>query len=127
MPQEVEDPTENGSKPVVPIFLQKLYEIVNDPQNEGLIQWSERGDSFYVLDQDRFSREVLGHWFKHQKFASFVRQLNMYGFRKVQNLQQHVLKSDVDPDHCHFENPNFIRDQPKLLCNIQRKKSTSPP
>ncbi|TFK46668.1 winged helix DNA-binding domain-containing protein [Heliocybe sulcata] len=113
-------------KPIVPVFLQKLYEIVNNPRNKGLIEWSPRGDSFYVLDQDRLSREVLGHWFKHEKFTSFIRQLNMYGFRKVQNLQQHVAKSDANSRRCHFEHPHFIRDRPDLLGHIQRKKPASP-
>ncbi|EPQ57789.1 winged helix DNA-binding domain-containing protein, partial [Gloeophyllum trabeum ATCC 11539] len=122
---------------VVPIFLQKLYEIVNNPDNMSLIRWSDRGDSFYgtgddlhldtVLDQDRFSREILGQWFKHQKFTSFTRQLNMYGFRKVQGLQQHSLKSSIDGDICHFEHEHFIRGQPELLGFIQRRKPSSQP
>ncbi|KAI0748467.1 hypothetical protein C8Q80DRAFT_1103490 [Daedaleopsis nitida] len=111
-----------AARQVVPPFLQKLYEIVNDPVNEELIKWSENGDSFYVLNHEKFAREVLGRWFKHQKFASFVRQLNMYGFHKIPHLQQGVLKSDTDTEPWHFEHPNFHRGQPDLLCLIQRKK-----
>ncbi|KAI0822773.1 hypothetical protein BC628DRAFT_1326322 [Trametes gibbosa] len=111
-----------AARQVVPPFLQKLYEIVNDTANEELIRWSEGGDSFYVLNHEKFAREVLGRWFKHQKFASFVRQLNMYGFHKIPHLQQGVLKSDSDNEPWHFEHPNFHRGQPDLLCLIQRKK-----
>ncbi|KAI0672833.1 hypothetical protein C8Q78DRAFT_970179 [Trametes maxima] len=111
-----------AARQVVPPFLQKLYEIVNDPANEELIRWSDNGDSFYVLNHEKFAREVLGRWFKHQKFASFVRQLNMYGFHKIPHLQQGVLKSDTDTEPWHFEHPNFHRGQPDLLCLIQRKK-----
>ncbi|GJE87062.1 winged helix-turn-helix transcriptional regulator [Phanerochaete sordida] len=107
---------------VVPPFLQKLYEIVNDPKNDELIRWSDAGDSFYVLNHERFAREVLGRWFKHQKFTSFVRQLNMYGFHKIPHLQQGVLKSETDTEPWHFEHPHFHRGQPDLLCLIQRKK-----
>jgi hypothetical protein len=78
--------------------------------------------SAIVLNHERFAREVLGRWFKHQKFASFVRQLNMYGFHKIPHLQQGVLKSDSDTEPWHFEHPNFHRGQPDLLCLIQRKK-----
>ncbi|OBZ65652.1 Heat shock factor protein [Grifola frondosa] len=111
-----------AARQVVPPFLQKLYEIVNDPRNEELIRWSENGDSFYVLNHEKFAREVLGRWFKHQKFASFVRQLNMYGFHKIPHLQQGVLKSETDTEPWHFEHPHFHQGQPDLLCLIQRKK-----
>ncbi|KAI0345230.1 hypothetical protein BDW22DRAFT_1354137 [Trametopsis cervina] len=111
-----------AAQKVVPPFLQKLYEIVNDAKNDELIRWSENGDSFYVLNHERFAREVLGRWFKHQKFTSFVRQLNMYGFHKIPHLQQGVLKSETDTEPWHFEHPHFHRGQPDLLCLIQRKK-----
>lgn len=43
-------PTNHVSKQtrqVVPAFLQKLYEMVNDPKNGDLIRWSDTGDSFF--------------------------------------------------------------------------------
>ncbi|KAJ7172727.1 transcription factor Hsf1 [Mycena filopes] len=106
----------------VPAFLNKLYEMVNDEKTNHLIQWSTSGDTFLVFDQERFAREVLPHWFKHQNFASFVRQLNMYGFHKIPHLQQGVLKGTTDADHWNFIHEKFRRDQPDLLHFIQRKK-----
>ncbi|GBE89182.1 Pyridoxal reductase [Sparassis crispa] len=50
-----------------------------------------------VLNYERIAREVLSHWFKHQKFTSSVRQLSMYGFHKIPHLQQGVLRSDTTP------------------------------
>ncbi|KNZ76265.1 Heat shock factor protein [Termitomyces sp. J132] len=101
--------------------------MVNDPKNAELIRWSDAGDSFFVLDHERFAREVLPRWFKHQNFASFVRQLNMYGFHKIPHLQQGVLKSDTDTEHWNFAHPNFLRGQFDLLCLIQRKKQPTHP
>lgn len=46
----------------------------------------------------------------------------MYGFHKVQHLQQGVLKSDSEIETHQFEHPNFRRDHPDMLCLIQRKK-----
>ncbi|KAF7359442.1 Transcriptional factor [Mycena sanguinolenta] len=118
-------PTQFTPAPRIPAFLDKLYEMVNDPETNELIKWSDSGDSFYVYDQVKFARELLPHWFKHQNFASFVRQLNMYGFHKIPHLQQGVLKSKAGSEHWNFVHPNFRRDQHDLLCYIQRKKSTT--
>ncbi|KAF8122802.1 hypothetical protein EV363DRAFT_1230315 [Boletus edulis] len=111
----------------VPAFLQKLYEMFNDPANQDLIRWSDTGDSFFVLDQERFANEVLGRWFKHKRFSSFVRQLNMYGFHKIPHLQQGVLRAESDTEFWNFEHPHFLRGQPDLLCLIQRKKPPATP
>ncbi|OBS65523.1 hypothetical protein A6R68_05937, partial [Neotoma lepida] len=35
------------------------------------------GQSFLVLDEQRFAKEILPKYFKHNNMASFVRQLNM--------------------------------------------------
>ncbi|KDQ61293.1 hypothetical protein JAAARDRAFT_67635 [Jaapia argillacea MUCL 33604] len=113
------------ARQTVPPFLQKLYEMVNDPSNNDLIRWSDAGDSFFVVDHDRFAKELLGRWFKHQRFSSFVRQLNMYGFHKIPHLQQGVLKSEADTEFWNFEHPNFLRGKPDLLCLIQRKKQAA--
>ncbi|KAH7107701.1 hypothetical protein BKA62DRAFT_684174 [Auriculariales sp. MPI-PUGE-AT-0066] len=104
----------------IPQFLDKLYHMVEDP-NTDLIKWSDVGDSFVVTDQEKFSKEILGRWFKHQNFGSFVRQLNLYGFRKVPHLQQGALHGDNSEPLC-FENTNFHRGQPDLLQLISRKK-----
>ena len=78
-----------------------------------------------VLDHERVAHDVLPRWFKHSNFASFVRQLNMYGFHKIPHLQQGVLKSDTETEIWNFEHPNFRRGQPDLLCLINRKKQAS--
>ena len=98
--------------------------MVDDPATNELICWSKDGETFLVPNHVRFGDEVLPRFFKHNRFSSFVRQLNMYGFHKVPHLQQGALKSDSgqETELWEFKNDNFKRDRPELLLNMQRKK-----
>uniref|UniRef100_A0A3B4BQ71 HSF-type DNA-binding domain-containing protein n=1 Tax=Pygocentrus nattereri TaxID=42514 RepID=A0A3B4BQ71_PYGNA len=104
----------------VPAFLTKLWTLVEDPETDPLICWSPHGNSFHVFDQGRFSKEVLPKYFKHNNMASFVRQLNMYGFRKVVHIEQGGLVKP-EKDDTEFQHLFFIRGQEHLLENIKRK------
>uniref|UniRef100_A0A3P9KLI3 Heat shock transcription factor 1 n=1 Tax=Oryzias latipes TaxID=8090 RepID=A0A3P9KLI3_ORYLA len=104
----------------VPAFLTKLWTLVEDPETDHLICWSLNGTSFHVFDQCRFSKEVLPKFFKHNNMASFIRQLNMYGFRKVVHIEQGGLVKP-EKDDTEFQHPFFIRGQEHLLENIKRK------
>ncbi|KAJ3869406.1 hypothetical protein EV359DRAFT_29938 [Lentinula novae-zelandiae] len=111
--------------PKIPGFLQKLYTLVSDPETDDVICWSESGDSFFVLDPTRLATERLGAFFKHNKFASFVRQLNMYGFHKIPHLQQGALRSSSEAEYSQFAHPDFHRGQEDRLILIERKKQTT--
>ncbi|XP_030002911.1 heat shock factor protein 1 isoform X2 [Sphaeramia orbicularis] len=104
----------------VPAFLTKLWTLVEDPDTDPLICWSPSGTSFHVFDQGRFSKEVLPKFFKHNNMASFIRQLNMYGFRKVVHIEHGGLVKP-ERDDTEFQHPFFIRGQEHLLENIKRK------
>jgi len=68
---------------VAPIFLCKVWQLVNDERNNDLVSWNDSGCSFIIHDPTSFAKDVLPNYFKHQRVDSFIRQLNMYGFRKV--------------------------------------------
>lgn len=107
---------------IIPLY---VYSMVNDPESDDLICWSEDGSSFFVNRQEDFARKVLPRFFKHKKFSSFVRQLNMYGFHKVPHLQQGVLETDGESERWEFSNPHFQRNQRDLLLLVNRKKGNN--
>ena len=73
----------------IPLFLMKLYEIVDDDSSNGIISWLEPSfDKFVIHDQNSFCQNILPKYFKHGNFSSFIRQLNLYDFHKEITLGQ---------------------------------------
>ncbi|KAI5787267.1 hypothetical protein EDC01DRAFT_750049 [Geopyxis carbonaria] len=109
----------------IPPFVLKLSSFVNDPKTDHLIRWSPSGNSFMVLDEDEFSKTLIPDLFKHNNYASFVRQLNMYGFHKVVGLADGSLKTSEQRSKppSEYENMYFKRGQPDLMWLIQKPKS----
>ncbi|KAI8880656.1 hypothetical protein K501DRAFT_335237 [Backusella circina FSU 941] len=107
----------------VPAFLNKLYNMVEDLSTTDLIRWSKDGNSFVVERHEEFAKTVLPRFYKHNTFASFVRQLNMYDFHKVPHLQQGVLIAESEHEIWEFSNPHFQRGRPDLLVLVTRKRN----
>ncbi|XP_040920721.1 heat shock factor protein 2 [Toxotes jaculatrix] len=110
----------------VPAFLTKLWTLVEDADTNEFICWSQEGNSFLVLDEQRFAKEILPKFFKHNNMASFIRQLNMYGFRKVMHIDTGIVKQERDGP-VEFKHPYFKHGQDDLLENIKRKVSNARP
>ncbi|XP_036884294.1 LOW QUALITY PROTEIN: heat shock factor protein 2-like [Sturnira hondurensis] len=111
---------------IVPAFLSKLWTLVEETHTNEFITWSENGQSFLVLDEQRFAKEILPKYFKHNGMASFVRQLNVYGFRKVVHIDSGIVKQEGD-GLVEFQHPYFKQGQDDFLENIKRKVSSSKP
>ncbi|KAJ4978150.1 hypothetical protein NE237_008930 [Protea cynaroides] len=93
-----------------PPFLSKTYMLVEDPTTDEIISWNIDGSSFIVWKPAEFASDLLPTLFKHSNFASFVRQLNTYGFRKVTT------------NRWEFCNEKFRKGAKDLLCRIGRRR-----
>lgn len=112
-------------KPLSP-FISKLKLLLSDEKYRKAIRWSENGGAILITDGEAFKRQVLdesAEMFKTRNFTSFVRQLNLYGFRKV------PINGKGDPSkNMEFEHVNFKRDRPELMhlvhrtCSSRKKK-----
>ncbi|KAF6210857.1 hypothetical protein GE061_013968 [Apolygus lucorum] len=107
----------------VPAFIAKLWHMVSDSSCDDLICWSEDGTSFIIKDQVRFCSQLLPRYYKHNNMASFIRQLNKYGFHKVSSIESSSLRNDKG-DY-EFAHEFFVKECISSLDMIKRKMSST--
>lgn len=94
-------------------FPLKLYRMLEDVHTFGLtnvISWSEDGRSFIVHQPKVFEKSLMITYFKHTKYKSFQRQLNLYQF--IRTARDKVLGV--------YSHPLFRRGQEVLCRDIKR-------
>ena len=94
-------------------FLYQLTKMLTDDNSE-IIEWVD--GRIKVHYPERLEAEVLHKYFRHSKFASFQRQLNYFGFRKIAG------KGKMSP--CSYVNESATSDIRSLLL-IKRKTNGS--
>lgn len=118
-------PTNCGIQSTCLSFVLTHSSFLDNNKNENLIRWSDDGNSFIVLDEDEFARTLIPELFKHNNYASFVRQLNMYGFHKKVGLSDNSMKASETKAKAPSEyfNKYFKRGRQELLWLIQKPKN----
>ncbi|KAI9247191.1 HSF-type DNA-binding-domain-containing protein [Phascolomyces articulosus] len=96
--------------------------MLNDSSNNHLIRWSVDGHAICIPDVAAFSKEILPQYFKHNNWSSFIRQLNLYEFRRV-NVSEPTGGSDPRQTY-FFMNDDFQRGQSDRLSRIKRQSTT---
>uniref|UniRef100_A0A8C6DAS4 HSF-type DNA-binding domain-containing protein n=1 Tax=Moschus moschiferus TaxID=68415 RepID=A0A8C6DAS4_MOSMO len=101
-------------------FPRKLWRIVEDATFTSA-HWNDKGDTV-VIEADLFQTEILqrrgvDQIFETDSIKSFIRELNLYGFRKICLSGCCAGKKKM----MFYRSSNFQRDKPLLLQDIQRK------
>ncbi|NXC26137.1 HSFY1 protein, partial [Campylorhamphus procurvoides] len=115
-------------------FPQKLWQMLKSGKFQSV--WWTEGGKCVAINKDLFEQEVLGREgpqqvFDTQKMKSFVRQMNAYGFTKMQrgeqrsaSLPEFLAEEAAASAHsqvlCYF-NPCFNRARPQLLERCLRR------
>jgi len=97
-------------------FIRKTYELLEEKAHLDIVSWSDDGNYIVIKDLQKFTSKILPVYFKHNKMNSFIRQLNMYNFRKKRTMNSY---------HIYF-NDLFKRGKFELLPLIKRKISDAP-
>jgi hypothetical protein len=127
-PEPVVTPAANAQpeRPIAP-FVRTLYALLEGPYDETLCEWSENGRRIVFPDPTQFAETVCPQCFRHSKWTSFSRMLNMYDFRKVSSTP----RSGAAPARAGlapmvFEHDSFRRGGQGELYLVQRRKRKKP-
>jgi len=106
-------PTSKGG--VISPFPIKLYEMlenVSQDNFDGIVSWQPHSRCFHVHKPKDFVEFVLPKYFQQRKYASFQRQLNLYGFNRITQ----------GPDKGCYYHDCFLRGKKYLCHRMQRIK-----
>lgn len=92
----------------------KLAVMLTDPDLVHVVNWLPHGRSWKIVNRDQFTEIALPRYFGHKNYASFVRIVNAWGFRRV--------TSGIDRDSYYHE--LFLRGKPELHQRMKRLPST---
>jgi len=96
-------------------FPLRLHQMLDDVENAcltSIVSWRPHGRAFKVYNRDEFITKILPTYFHHNKFSSFQRQLNLYGFSRI----SHGIDKGV------YYNEFFLKGRCLLASKLVRKK-----
>ncbi|CAB9520617.1 stress transcription factor A [Seminavis robusta] len=114
-------PTKEDLRESFPSLLHRMLAEIDlletDERNlREIVSWQEHGMAFQIHNRERFIDVIMPLWFPKLKYSSWVRQVNSYGFKRVQKEGN---------DRGALYHSNFIRDMPELAAGIEKTKRKS--
>lgn len=98
-------------------FPRKLYRMLIDAEKNGedhIVSFVPNGCAFIIHDSNQFVSQILHKCFTTKRLASFQRQLNLYGFKRIVDIT-----SSCNGGYYH---DYFLKDCPKYCELIKRHK-----
>ncbi|KAJ7047532.1 HSF-type DNA-binding-domain-containing protein [Mycena alexandri] len=115
-----QQPQKQETKPQA-TFLTKLYALLERAENHHMIRWDPQGEHIVVERPEQLALHVLPSIYRQSRFASFSRQLNIYGFMRKVNLRN-VDPAIDDPDASTWSHPTLNRHSPpEVVANFKRR------
>ena len=99
-------------------FLSKLYDILNNTTYKEIIYWNKEGKGIIIANVNEFRTMILPKYYNHSNYSSFVRQLNLYGFHKIQG----VVKEGEGYEHDKLNKYSTMEDI-KLILKAKKRKN----
>ncbi|KAF8318301.1 HSF-type DNA-binding-domain-containing protein [Cantharellus anzutake] len=102
-------------------FLTKLYDLLERPEYHHMIRWDAKGEQIIVERPEQLALHVLPSVYRQSRFASFSRQLNIYGFMRKVNLRN-IDPAIDDPDASTWSHPTLNRHSPpEVIAGFKRR------
>eukprot|EP00804_Cyclotella_cryptica_P022709 CCRYP_012521-RA/>CCRYP_012521-RA protein AED:0.01 eAED:0.01 QI:192/1/1/1/1/1/2/407/595 len=92
-------------------FPRKLHYILSRPEYHHIISWMPHGRAWKIWNRELLVSVVCKEQFKHEKFESFNRQVNGWGFKRL---------FSNGPDYKCYYNQFFLRGLPDLTSRMNR-------
>ncbi|KAL7478688.1 hypothetical protein ACHAW6_004444 [Cyclotella cf. meneghiniana] len=92
-------------------FPRKLHHILSTPAYHHIISWMPHGRAWKIWNRELLVSVVCKEQFKHEKFESFNRQVNGWGFKRLFRN---------GPDYKCYYNQFFLRGLPDLTSHMYR-------
>ncbi|KAJ1793938.1 sequence-specific DNA binding [Coemansia sp. RSA 1938] len=109
-----------------PLFPVLLHRIITDVHNESWIRWCDDGQAFKFSSADNLLACLQAAGLRAQNYHSVEKNLNDYRFTRLTDQRRKI--PDLDGRlWWMFSHPQFLRDHPDGIVNIQRRRRTNPP